>query len=64
MQMLKQVELLDHAIIGNINKYIEDKAQRSVMYEITDWYGLDRIKEDLTLFVNGFPIVIMELKNQ
>ena len=54
MQMLKQVELLDHAIIGNINKYIEDKAQRSVMYEITDWYGLDRIKEDLTLFVNGF----------
>ena len=54
MQMLKQVELLDPTILGNINAYIADKCTRSVMYEITDWHGLDQIREDLTLYVNGF----------
>lgn len=54
LQMLKQVELLDSSIIGNINAYIEDKCTRSKMYEIVDWYNLDKIKEDLTLYVNGF----------
>lgn len=54
LQMLKQVELLDSTIIGNINAYIADKCTRSVMYEITDWYGLGRIRDDLTIYVNGF----------
>lgn len=54
MQMLRQVELLDPTVIGNINAYIKDKVQRSVMYEITDWFGLDQIRQDLTLYVNGF----------
>lgn len=54
LQMLKQIELLDKGIIGNINAYIKDKVQRNVMYEITDWYGLEDIKKDLMLYVNGF----------
>lgn len=54
LQLLKQVEMLDSNILGNINEYIKDKVTRSVMYEITDWHGLDTIKSDLTLFVNGF----------
>ena len=54
LQLLKQVEFLNPTVIGNINAYISDKCTRSLMYEITDWYGLDRIKSDLTLWVNGF----------
>lgn len=54
MQLLKQVELLDSTILGNINSYISDKCTRSLMYEITDWYGLDTIRSDLTLYVNGY----------
>lgn len=54
MQLLKQVELLDYKILGNINKYIKDKCSRDLVYGITDWFGLEKIKKDLTVFVNGF----------
>ena len=54
MQMLRQVELLDPTIIGNINAYVKDKCARDMMYNITDWYGLEQIKMDLSFYVNGF----------
>lgn len=54
MQLLKQVELMDSSILGNINRYIKDKCIRDLVYGITDWYGLDVIRKDLTVFVNGF----------
>lgn len=54
MQLLKQVELLDKSILGNINEYINGRVKRDVMYNIVEWYGLDEIKKDLVIYVNGF----------
>ena len=48
---MKQVELLDKSILGNINEYINGRVKRDVMYNIVEWYGLDEIKKDLVIYV-------------
>lgn len=54
LQLLKQVELLDPAILGNTNAYLKDKVVYDKMFGIRDWKDLPGVQEDLTFFVNGF----------